>query len=222
MATLSDIELAKIPDTRQACVLLLDTSGSMAGSRIDELNVGLAVFKDEVLKDEQVSRAVDLAVITFDADVKTVYEFGSVESFEPPKLTAQYQTFMGEGILTALAKLEERKRDYKSHGTPYYKPWLFLITDGLPEGESPERIEEAKFRLQTMIKGNHVQVFAIGVGDVDLTQLEAIAQSKPLRLKGTKFRELFEWMVNSAQQVTRSKPGDMVKLIPPNWAELSS
>lgn len=36
------------PEPRCPCVLLLDTSGSMNGSPISELNKGLQVFKDEL------------------------------------------------------------------------------------------------------------------------------------------------------------------------------
>ena len=34
------------PDPRCACVLVLDTSGSMHGERIAELNAGLVAFRD--------------------------------------------------------------------------------------------------------------------------------------------------------------------------------
>jgi hypothetical protein len=35
------VEFAENPEPRCACVLLLDTSGSMAGEKIDSLNEGL-------------------------------------------------------------------------------------------------------------------------------------------------------------------------------------
>ena len=39
-------EFADNPEPRCPCLLLLDTSGSMAGAPIAELNAGLVTFKD--------------------------------------------------------------------------------------------------------------------------------------------------------------------------------
>jgi uncharacterized protein YegL len=40
-------EFVNNPEPRVPCVLVLDTSGSMQGARIDELNAGVAVCKSE-------------------------------------------------------------------------------------------------------------------------------------------------------------------------------
>jgi Mg-chelatase subunit ChlD len=39
------------PDPRCACVLVLDTSGSMHGEKIDQLNQGLIAFRDSLQSD---------------------------------------------------------------------------------------------------------------------------------------------------------------------------
>jgi uncharacterized protein YegL len=208
-------------DPRQACVLLLDTSGSMQGERIAELNAGIQIFKDEVLKDQLAVHRVDLAIITFDSEVNVVRDFGgAIESFEPPRLTAQNQTFMGKAIIEALNKIEERKKQYIDSGLVYYRPWLFLITDGLPEGEPIHVIEAAKSRLHAAINEKKVAMFAVGVGEVDLSRLKDLAGTEPLRLKGTNFRELFKWLSVSVSRVSQSSPGDVVNLPPPNWASI--
>jgi|ERR1700761_153953 len=52
------------PDPRIACVLLLDTSGSMFGSPIEELNKGFGLFCQEIKDDELAAKRAEIAVIT--------------------------------------------------------------------------------------------------------------------------------------------------------------
>ncbi len=219
---LLDPELAKNPDQKVACVLLLDTSGSMQGERIDELNAGLKTFKEEVLKDSVAASRVDLCVITFDSDVNTIRDFGPVDGFDPPTLTAQNQTFLGSALLEALDKIEERKETYKATGIPYYRPWLFLITDGLPEGEEPQILEDAKARLKRIQDRKGVVVYAVGVGGVNLEALGQIAGTPPMALKGTNFTELFAWLSKSLESVSKSKPGAQIRLPDPHWATMQT
>ena len=46
-----DIIFAENPEPRCPCVLLLDTSASMSGQPIQELNLGLSAYFDELLAD---------------------------------------------------------------------------------------------------------------------------------------------------------------------------
>ena len=43
-------EFVENPENRCPVILLLDTSGSMSGQPIQELNRGLAAFKEDVMK----------------------------------------------------------------------------------------------------------------------------------------------------------------------------
>jgi uncharacterized protein YegL len=217
-----DPELAKTPDQKVACVLLLDTSGSMQGERIEELTAGLRTFKEEVLKDGVAASRVDLCVITFNSDVTVVKDFGSVESFDPPELKAEHQTFLGTALLEAVNRIEDRKETYKAMGIPYYRPWLFVISDGLPEGEEAEVLEEAKARLKKVKDRNGLVVYSIAVGGVNLEKLGEITGSKPLTLKGVDFPALFSWLSKSLESVSRSKPGAQIKLPDIHWAQMQT
>jgi uncharacterized protein YegL len=46
-------------------VLLLDTSGSMRGTPIQELNAGVELFRDELLADALASKRVEVAIVGF-------------------------------------------------------------------------------------------------------------------------------------------------------------
>src|SRR5215510_7073987 len=58
-------EFAENPEPRCPCVLLLDTSGSMKGQPISELNRGLNAFRDELASDSLAAKRVEVAIITF-------------------------------------------------------------------------------------------------------------------------------------------------------------
>ncbi|MBO9633495.1 MAG: hypothetical protein J7578_10300, partial [Chitinophagaceae bacterium] len=53
------------PEPRCPCVLLLDTSGSMSGKPIAQLNEGIQTLKKELLADPLASKRVEIAVVTF-------------------------------------------------------------------------------------------------------------------------------------------------------------
>ena len=53
------LEFADNPEPRCTCVLLLDTSSSMKGERIDALAEGLRRFRDEVGADALARRRVE-------------------------------------------------------------------------------------------------------------------------------------------------------------------
>jgi len=121
----ANVEFVDNPDPRVACLLLLDTSYSMGGSPIEELNNGLEVCKSELLADGLAAKRVELAVVTFGGTVNVVTEFTAVEHFNPPTLSANGNTPMGEAIMRGIDMLSQRKQTYKTNGIAYYRPWFF-------------------------------------------------------------------------------------------------
>jgi uncharacterized protein YegL len=67
--------------------------------------------------------------------VQLVQDFTTIDTFNPPVFTAQDVTPMGQAIEFSLDLLEKRKATYKTNGIQYYRPWIFLITDGAPTDE---------------------------------------------------------------------------------------
>lgn len=130
------VEFAENPEPRCPCVLLLDTSGSMQGAPVAALNDGLRTFKETLTRDSLAARRVEVAVITFDSEVKVVQDFITADQFEPPELTAQGATCMGGAINKALDLIQARKSQYRANGVAYYRPWVFMITDGEPYGDT--------------------------------------------------------------------------------------
>src|SRR5688500_2843472 len=118
MSRLEDVvEITNAQHPHCATVLLLDTSGSMGGDKINQLNDGLKWFKEDICGaggDELARKRVDLAIVTFGDGVNVLNDFCSMDEFDPPTLSADGTTPMGAGIERALELLERRKSEYKS------------------------------------------------------------------------------------------------------------
>lgn len=216
-------DFAENPEPRVPCVLVLDVSGSMAGAPIDELNRGLASYKEELSADSLASKRVEVSIITFGSRVDVTCDFCTAESFLPPTLKAEGLTYMGQAVAQAMDAVEKRKQIYKHNGISYYRPWIFLITDGAPTDSDWEVVAERALAAQ---ETKAFLMFCVGVGDANFETLSKFSKSDPLKMKGLRFRDLFKWLSSSQQSVSRSSPGDNLKLenpaTPNGWAEIET
>src|ERR1044072_3717014 len=80
------VEFAENPEPRVPCVLIVDTSTSMQGPRIDELNKGLHVYKQQLMEDPLASKRVAVALVPFGGRVTRLVDFVTATNFEPPTL----------------------------------------------------------------------------------------------------------------------------------------
>lgn len=213
------VTFAENPDPRCPCVLLIDTSGSMNGNPLSELNAGLVQYKDELVADSLAAKRVEVAIVTFGGQVQTACDFSTADAFHPPTLTAGGDTPMGRAIDQALDLLQQRKEVYRQNGIMFYRPWVFLITDGAPTDAwsgAAERVKQGESSKSFMF-------FAVGVENANMDILQQISPRAPLKLKGLRFRDLFKWLSNSQRAVSRSQTTDQIPLAnptegPSGWA----
>ena len=213
-------EFIENPENRCPVILLLDTSRSMSGPPIDQLNQGLMTFKEDLLRDTQASLSVEVAIIQFGKNVKLVQDFVTVDEFTPPLLYADGLTPMGQAIEYALDILEQRKATYKTNGIQYYRPWVFMITDGAPT----DQWKNASQRLQEAENNNKLLFFTAGVEGADMDTLRYITPPArpPVMLNGLDFKSLFIWLSGSMKRVSGGKVGDVIVLPPVGWGQITT
>jgi uncharacterized protein YegL len=243
-----DIAFAANPEPRCACILLLDTSGSMAEvvqsvgeslgytvqqdgqtyqavsggiTRIDLLNEGLRVYHSDIMGDSLAAQRVEISIISFGGSVQTVTPFVTADQFSPPTLVASGDTPMGAAIVQAIDAIEERKKVYKQNGVQYYRPWIFFITDGGPT----DAWKTAASRVRDGEARKSFAFFAVGVEGANFEILRQITapERPPAALKGYSFREMFRWLSSSQRSVSHSKPGEESQVplqSPSGWASL--
>lgn len=203
------------PEARCPCILLVDVSGSMAGAAIDELNKGLVAFQQELQRDDLAALRVEVAIVSFGSSVRVEQEFIAAHEFTAQPLRTGGNTPMGAAINLALDMVRKRKETYKQYGASYYRPWIFLITDGAPTDEW----RSAAQRVQAEEASKAVAFFAVGVQKADLKVLSQITTRQPLRLQGLQFRDMFVWLSQSLTTVSHSQVGEQVPLTAPTgWS----
>lgn len=193
-----------------AVALVVDKSISMMGRPIEELNAGLKAFGEAIQEDPLALGRADITVISFGSTVNTEMEFGPAVDYQVQELTVDGLTALNEAIDTALNALEARKKIYKDNGVMYYRPWLFVLTDGA--ASDYEKESTVKQRLRDYIERGKVTYFPMGIGEsARIDKLRDYypenAVSKPV-LKADKmnFSEAFVWLSSSLVEITHSDP----------------
>jgi uncharacterized protein YegL len=195
---------ARIP----VCICI-DTSGSMYGEPIEELQRGIEAFYEAVRKTPTAIDSCEICIVQFSDGASVLEDYSLVGQKSNLRLNAIGGTDMNAGVELALRTLADRKAKYKKNGVEYYQPWLVLMSDGEPNDPVPN-VQAQTLALEAQKK---LTVFAIGIGDgCDLNTLQGFTKRKALKLKEYRFEEFFEWLGKSIGAVSASQPGEGVKL----------
>jgi uncharacterized protein YegL len=212
----SDLE-AEIRDNnsqRLPCALVLDCSGSMAGTPIDQLNDAVSQLTRALNDDPTARRRVQLMVVRCGGGVNVEAEWRDVANFQAPTLTATGDTPLGRATLEAVDRIEQQVEVYKKHGVPYLRPWMFIITDGSPT--DPQWADCAD-KVRGAIQAKKLIVYPFGIAGADMNNLAKFQSpgGNVWNVDGVDFRELFQWLSRSASAASRSAPGASLQIEQP-------
>ena len=118
----------------------------------------------------------------------------------------------------SLDMCEKRKDAYRQNGIAYHRPWVILITDGYPDHDTPEEIQEIQQRLKSAEHNRRAAIFTVACGDNSqelaqwLTDNVAPPNRPAKRTNEANFKDLFKWLSNSQIALSKSSPGDRVEL----------
>ena len=214
---ISSEEFEQNQEERCAILLCLDRSESMKGKAIEELNRAVDQFGEDLRENPSVAAKVDIGVVLFNEAVMW-FDFTNSSSFQPQDIKAEGGTKISFAIDVALDMCERRKDLYKTNGITYHRPWIILITDGLPEHDLPEEIQKTCERLRDADEKRRAAIFTIACGDNSEELARWLSENvtppnRPAkRTSEANFRDLFRWLSNSQIALSKSSPGDPVPL----------
>jgi uncharacterized protein YegL len=217
------MEQARNKDQKCPVVLLLDTSGSMTGLPIDELNKALIQIKEDILNDTMLSNRLELGIVAFDDDARVERPIDLISpDTDLPILNIGGVTNLVAGMNKAIELVTDRKNFYKSNGEQYYRPFIVLFTDGAPTN-TPEEIEQLDQTIQKLSDEKRFIFLPFGVDGADMQLLAKLAaQTADERLKNTgtafamkdvsKFTEVFQFVSASISGIMEKGGTQAVQL----------
>lgn len=154
-------------------IYLVDTSGSMVGERINQLNAAMADAV-KVAEDAAVEKEIQLFMRVVEFNTTAKWIFGDAQHGVPHIDWMPLTAFGGTDTAGAIDLARSAmRREYL--GERNYRPVVILITDG--ESNDPQQTLEAINRLKASLRSAHnpgkdkITRIAIGVKDANQTEL---------------------------------------------------
>lgn len=220
------------PAQRTPCMLVLDASGSMdelvpatGRKRIDELNAGLQLLRDELLNDDAAAQRVQLAITCVGGpagEADLLMDWTDAVSFQPQPLQAGGLTPLGQGMRLALQHVEKQKSTLKASGVGHTRPWIIVISDGEPTDDA-QLWQAVAQECRSAEAAKRCVIYPIGVGDANMGSLQQLSSTPALKMADAKFRQYFQWLSGSLSTLSGSRPGEQVQLAATSpWTVVSS
>ena len=119
---------------------LIDTSGSMKGTKMGELNTVMEELIPEIRRVGEADTDVKVAVLTFSSRVMWMYsEPIAIEDFEWTRLRADGVTSMGAAFKELSIRMS--RNSFLNSPTLSFAPVIFLMTDGYPSDDYKAGLE---------------------------------------------------------------------------------
>ncbi|MDO4805702.1 MAG: VWA domain-containing protein [Coriobacteriales bacterium] len=181
------------------CALLVDTSGSM-GAYEDDLKVGVKSLIDALQGDFATAAVVEVMLVFFDDSARIVHPFTNVRSLEVPEIETGGTTHIFEALDLAYSEIRVRQEQYKKSGINSYAPFIVVLTDGHPVGDTDMGIVSA-IRKRNEDKKLVPYPFAMG-GEADEALLKSLRNDgMAFRVDMENLKDIFEFVSVSLSSI---------------------
>lgn len=155
-------------------ILLLDVSGSMEGTKINNLYDAVVDMVDSFVKEEIKETLIDVAIITFGNEIELHTPYTTVTELQKKgisKFVASGMTPMGKALEMAKAMIEDKYTTVSK----IYKPAVILVSDGQPNDSWQSPLN----KFITEGRSSKCQRFALAIGsDAEFDVLEKFTGDK--------------------------------------------
>ncbi len=149
-----------VPRKNLVVFFLIDTSASMKGKKMGELNTIMEELIPEISHIGGADTDIKIAVLTFSDDIQWMYSIPmSAESFEWNRLNASGVTNMGKAFEELASKLS--MSSFLDNPSMSLAPVIFLMTDGFPSDEYKKGLA----MLKSNSWFNYAVKTALGMGE---------------------------------------------------------
>ena len=190
-------------------VLLLDVSGSMFGSKIENLNKAVEDMLVTFAQEEKMETEILVSVITFGGQVNLHIPFTKASEVHWQGLQVNGDTPMGEALKMAKAMIEDKET------TPSraYRPTIVLVSDGQPTDGSLWKQAMGDFISEGRSSKCDRMAMAIG-RDADETVLKGFIEGTPHDLfyaeDAGDLHKFFQMVTMSVTMRTHSKDPNII------------
>ncbi|WP_434309862.1 vWA domain-containing protein [Hominifimenecus sp. rT4P-3] len=198
-----------INDAHMPVLLLCDTSWSMNGMPIQNVNASVNRFAADVCKDPKAAGLVDIAVMSFNDAPAIVQEWRPITKMQPVQFSAGGNTNLSAALDMAVKKVRERGHLYEENGIEVKMPYIILITDGYG-GDVTAIAQEIKKR----VADKKMQLWVLAVKGYSKETVAKLTDGKRVfelvHEDGYDFTEFFDLMAVSVKAVSTSSPDQKI------------
>jgi len=210
---MTNVERESVPRKTVMLFFIIDTSGSMSGSRIGAVNSAIEETLEKLreMNADSADAEIEIALLEFSSGAKWLTPNGpvKVENYYWSGVDADGLTAMGEAFRMLEEKLH-KSSGFMQRASGSYAPVLFLMSDGEPNDDY--RTHLAKLKNNAWFKASTKVALAIGDEAKDHV-LEEFTGSKEAIVRvsnsnaGAKLAKMIQFIAVTSSQVA-STPAD--------------
>jgi uncharacterized protein YegL len=216
---MTNVERESVPRKTVMLFFIIDTSGSMSGSRIGSVNSAVEETLEILrqMNEDSADAEIEIAILEFSSGANWLTPNGpvKVDNYYWSGLDADGLTSMGEAFRMLEEKLH-KSSGFMQRASGSYAPVLFLMSDGEPTDNYQASLN--KLRQNGWFKSSTKVALAIG-DDANDHVLEEFTGSKEAVVRisnsnaGSKLAKMIQFIAVTSSQVasTPAEAGEMTK-----------